>query len=255
VPEPADLTGLRALVTGGSSGIGLATARMLLRSGCRVAVLDVQPPPAEEGEGLLYVAADLRDDDSVRSAVAGCVKALDGLDILVNTAGIGARGRVDDNDDAEWARLWDVNVVGMVRVTRAALPTLRTSSAAAIVTVGSIAATAGLPERVLYSATKGAVLAMSRAMAADLIADGIRVNVVSPGTVHTPFVDRLLALAADPDAERRAMEARQPHGRFVTADEVAAAIVYLAGPASRSVTGIELAVDGGMAGLRLPARS
>jgi NAD(P)-dependent dehydrogenase (short-subunit alcohol dehydrogenase family) len=174
---------------------------------------------------------------------------------VVNSAGVGARGGIEDNGDEDWADVWDINVMGVVRVSRYALPALRRSAHGAVVNVGSIAATAGLPQRVVYSATKGAVVAMTRAMAADLVGEGIRVNAVNPGTVDTPFVDRLLSAAPDPDAERRAMRDRQPHGRFVTAQEVAAAVLFLAGPSAGSVTGTVLAVDGGMAGLRLPGRS
>jgi NAD(P)-dependent dehydrogenase (short-subunit alcohol dehydrogenase family) len=161
---------------------------------------------------------------------------------------------VEDNADAEWQRVLDVNVVGLVRVTRAALPALRKSTHAALVNTCSIAATAGLPQRALYSASKGAVLALTRAMAADLVPEGIRVNAVNPGTADTPWVGRLLDKADDPAAERAALEARQPHGRLVSAGEVAAAITYLASPAASSVTGTMLAVDGGMDGLRLRPR-
>ncbi|HZB30570.1 MAG TPA: SDR family oxidoreductase, partial [Streptosporangiaceae bacterium] len=168
----------------------------------------------------------------------------------VNNAGVGAQGTVEDNDDDEWRRVFDVNVFGMVRVARAALPYLRRSRHAAIVNTCSIAATAGLPGRALYSATKGAVLSLTLAMAADHMADGIRVNCVNPGTADTPWVGRLLADAPDPVAERAALEARQPMGRLVTADEVAAAIAYLAGPPAAATTGTALTVDGGMQGLR-----
>jgi NAD(P)-dependent dehydrogenase (short-subunit alcohol dehydrogenase family) len=139
----------------------------------------------------------------------------------------------------------------MVRVTRAALPALRQSDAAAIVNTSSIAATAGLPQRALYSASKGAVLSLTQAMAADLIAERIRVNAVNPGTADTPWVGRLLAKAPDPAAERAALEARQPHGRLVSADEVAQAVCYLASPGAGSTTGTSIAIDGGMQGLRL----
>jgi NAD(P)-dependent dehydrogenase (short-subunit alcohol dehydrogenase family) len=136
-------------------------------------------------------------------------------------------------------------------VTRAALPHLRASASAAIVNTCSIAATAGLPERALYSATKGAVLSLTRAMAADHLREGIRVNCVNPGTADTPWVGRLLESAPDPAAERAALNARQPHGRLVAAAEVADAVAYLASPRSGSTTGTSLAVDGGMDGLRL----
>ena len=147
-------------------------------------------------------------------------------------------------------------MLGMVRTTRAALPHLRASAHAAIVNTCSIAATAGLPQRALYSASKGAVLSLTLAMAADHVREGIRVNCVNPGTADTPWVGRLLDAADDPEAERAALNARQPLGRLVTAEEVAAAVAYLASPAAGSVTGTALAVDGGMAGLRLrPAGS
>ena len=124
-------------------------------------------------------------------------------------------------------------------------------TAPAIVNTSSIAATAGLVKRALYSASKGAVQSLTMAMAADHVAEGIRVNCVNPGTADTPWVQRLLEQADDPVAERARLEARQPTGRLVSAEEVAAAIVYLADPANKALTGTSLAVDGGMSGLRL----
>ncbi|MER5903186.1 SDR family oxidoreductase [Streptomyces mirabilis] len=245
----ADFEGLKALVTGGASGIGRATAELLAARGARVAVLDLDPSTVEKP--LLGFRADVTDDASVREAVAAAVADLGGLDVLINNAGIGAQGTVEDNADDEWHRVLDVNVVGMVRTARAALPHLRESAHAAIVNTCSIAATAGLPQRALYSATKGAVLSLTLAMAADHLREGVRVNCVNPGTADTPWVGRLLDAAADPAAERVALEARQPSGRLVSADEVAGAIAYLASPLSGATTGTALAVDGGMQGLRL----
>jgi 2-keto-3-deoxy-L-fuconate dehydrogenase len=246
-----DFAGLTALVTGGAAGIGLATARMLVARGARVAVLDRDVSPLADDGDLSVFAADVTDDASVVEAVRGAAALLGGIDILVNNAGIGAAGTVADNDDAEWHRVLDVNVVGIVRVSRAALPHLRASRHAAIVNTCSIAATAGLPQRALYSASKGAVQSLTLAMAADHVREGIRVNCVNPGTADTPWVGRLLDTAADADAERVALNARQPMGRLVTADEVAFAISSLASPLAASTTGTSLAVDGGMQGLRL----
>jgi NAD(P)-dependent dehydrogenase (short-subunit alcohol dehydrogenase family) len=205
--------------------------------------------------GPHFVLCDVSDDDSVRRAVADAVEVLGGLDILVNNAGIGAQGNVASNSDEEWHRVFDVNVFGIVRVTRAALLSLRASKHGAIVNTCSIAAEIGLPNRALYSATKGAVLALTRAMAADHLHEGIRVNCVNPGTADTPWVQRLLSQSSDPAAELKALAARQPHHRLVSADEVAGAICYLASPLSGSTTGTALNVDGGLIGLRLPASS
>jgi 2-keto-3-deoxy-L-fuconate dehydrogenase len=244
-----EFDGLVALVTGGASGIGAAIAAELVRGGARVAVLDLRAD--QVAEPLVGFSCDVSDDASVRAAVQLVADHFGGLDIVVNNAGIGAQGTVADNSDEEWHRVFDINVVGMVRVSRAALPQLRASKAAAIVNTCSIAATAGLPQRALYSATKGAVASLTRAMAADHLREGIRVNCVSPGTADTPWIDRLLATAADPAAERTALEARQPHGRLVRAEEVAGAVAYLASPRAGSTTGVVLPVDGGMQGLRL----
>jgi NAD(P)-dependent dehydrogenase (short-subunit alcohol dehydrogenase family) len=244
-----DFAGLTAIVTGGSSGIGAAAAGMLVDRGAAVTVLDLDI--ADRPPGTTGVNTDVRDRGSVDAAVAAAADMLGGIDIVVNNAGIGAIGTVGDNDDAEWSRVLDVNVVGMARVAAAALPWLRRSAAASIVNTSSIAALNGLPGRALYAASKGAVLSLTFAMAADHVADGIRVNCVCPGTASTPWIDRLLAQAPDPAAERTALDARQPIGRMVTPDEVANAILYLASPLSGSTTGTALDVDGGVSHLRL----
>lgn len=245
----SELEGLRALVTGGASGIGAATAAEFVRRGARVAVLDRDPDGAPEG--TVAVRADLGDADAVRDAVEEAARGLGGLDVVVNNAGIGATGDVADNDDAEWHRVLDINVIGIARVMRAALPHLRTSPAPAVVNTVSAVAYVGVRSRALYSASKGAVHALTLAMAADYVAEGIRVNAVAPGTVETPWVGRLLADAQDPEAAAEALRRRQPLGRLVTAHEVAAAVVALASPSAAAVTGTVLHVDGGMTSLRV----
>ena len=243
-----EFNGLAAIVTGGASGIGLATANRLTELGASVACLDLDTDGLPDS--LYAYQCDVADDASVRSAIDAVAAKFGRLDIVIANAGIGAQGSVEDNDDDEWARVFNVNVIGMARTVRAALPHLRRSPSGAVVLTSSIAAWAGLPQRAIYSASKGAVQALGLAMAADCLADGIRVNVVAPGTASTPWVDRLLGAAPDPAAERAALAARQPMGRLVSADEVANAIVYLASPRSSSTTGTILAVDGGMYGLR-----
>ena len=236
-------------MTGGGSGIGLAAATALAERGARVACLDLDPSGVPTG--FLGLRCDVTDEDSVRAAVAEAAEQHGGIDVLVNNAGIGAQGTVETNSYQEWQRVFDVNVLGIVRTTRAALAHLRRSGSAAIVNTCSIAATAGLPDRAAYSASKGAVLALTQAMAADHLPEGIRVNCVNPGTADTPWIRRLLAQAADPDHELAELNARQPSGRLVSAEEVAGAIAYLASPDSGATTGTALAVDGGMQGLRL----
>lgn len=247
-PTDSEFDGAVAIVTGGASGIGAATAALLAQRGARVAVLDRSPNPDH-----FSVPCDITDDAQVRHAVEAVVVQFGELDIVINNAGIGAAGDVSANDDDEWHRVLDVNVVGLARVTRAALPHLRQSDRAAVVNTCSVVASVGVPNRALYSASKGAVASLTLAMAADHVREGIRINAVTPGTADTPWVGRLLAATTDPDAEAAMLRARQPMGRLVPPEEIAHAIVYLASPLSSSTTGTILAVDGGMAGLRLPS--
>jgi NAD(P)-dependent dehydrogenase (short-subunit alcohol dehydrogenase family) len=249
----AEFEGLVAVVTGGASGIGLATATALRDRGARVAVLDLNP--AELPEGLTGFQADVSDRASVDAAIAAVADEFGAIDIVVNSAGISSVGTVEEAADGDWSRVFDINVTGTARVSAAALPWLRRSDDAVIVNVCSIAALNGLPQRAVYSASKGAVLGLTFAMATDHVAEGVRVNCVNPGTVSTPFVDRMLQKFDDPVKERAALDARQATGRMVTPEEVAAAILYLASPLSGSTTGTALDVDGGVTHLRVRPKS
>ena len=246
----SEFTGLVAVVTGAGSGIGLAVAQHFHDNGAKVFGLDI-------AEGSMspyaqFISCDIGNPTSVSTAFAELTKSTQVIDILANNAGVGATGNVEVATEDEWQRVLNINVVGTSRVSAAAMPLLRKSKCPAIVNTGSIAATAGLPKRAVYSASKGAIMALTLAMAADHVKEGIRVNCVNPGTADTPWVGRLLAQAQDPVAERAALEGRQPMGRLVSAEEVASAIAYLASPRQASTTGTILAVDGGMQGLRLP---
>ena len=245
-----EFDGLVAVVTGGASGIGVATATAFAARGASVAVLDLRP---DVGAPLTGFVADVGDRGSVDAAIAQVVERFGRIDIVVNNAGVSAIGTVEELADDDWARVLNINVTGMARVTAAALPHLRRSPSAAIVNLCSIGALNGLPRRALYNASKGAVLSLTYAMATDYVGEGIRVNAVSPGTVFTPFVENFLRGFDDPAAERAALDARQATGRMVTPEEVAGAILYLASPASGSTTGTALDVDGGVTHLRVRA--
>ena len=246
-----EFDGLVAVVTGGASGIGLATSLALASAGARVAVLDLKPEGLDAR--LTGFVADVGDEQSVQAAIASVVESFGGIDIVVNNAGVSAIGTVEEIADADWARVFNINVTGMARVSAAAMPHLRASAHAAIVNLCSIGALNGLPRRALYNASKGAVLSLTYAMATDHVSEGIRVNAVSPGTVFTPFVENYLKSFDDPQKERAALDARQATGRMVTPDEVASAILYLASPNSGSTTGTALVVDGGVTHLRVRA--
>lgn len=246
----SEFTGLVAVVTGAGSGIGLAVSKHFYDNGAKVFGLDLQ-----EGSMSPYaqfITCDIGDPVSVGAAFAELSKSTQVIDILANNAGVGATGTVEDAKEEDWQRVLNINVVGTSRVSAAAMPLLRNSKSPAIVNTCSIAAIAGIPKRAVYSASKGAIMSLTLAMAADHVKEGIRVNCVNPGTADTPWVARLLSQAQDPAAERAALEGRQPMGRLVTADEVASAIAYLASPRQASTTGTILAVDGGLQGLRLP---
>lgn len=246
----SEFKGLTAVVTGAASGIGLAVARALHLEGARVFGLDLVR--GEMANFATWIQCDVGDLQKVKLAFEQIAKEVNVIDVLANIAGVGAVGTVEDSTEDEWQRVLNINVVGISRVSSAAMPFLRKSKSASIVNTCSIAATAGLPKRAVYSASKGAVMSLTLAMAADAVNEKIRVNCVNPGTANTPWVERLLSQANDPAAERMNLEARQPLGRLVSAEEVASAILYLANPQQGSTTGTILAVDGGMHGLRLP---
>jgi 2-keto-3-deoxy-L-fuconate dehydrogenase len=243
-----EFAGLKAVITGGAGGIGSATAKYLATRGAQIALVDLEFSAKTDYVGI---KCDITNDVDVVAGVQKIASTLGGIDILINNAGIGAAGDVTANSDDEWMKVLNVNLMGAVRMTRAALPYLRQSAHPAVVNTCSIVAPLGLPNRALYSATKGGLESLTRAMAADYLSEGIRVNAVSPATADTPWVARLLAAAEDPAAMSANLIARQPMKRLISADEVAHAIAYLANPLSASTTGTVLPVDAGMHSLRV----
>lgn len=246
-----DFQGLKAVITGAGSGIGLEVATQLANQGAEVVGLDLQEG-ALGGIGT-FISCDISSEESVRQATE-TIATLWGntCDIVINNAGIGSIGSVTEATPEEWEKVFGVNVFGTARVVRHLYPLLASGTSPVIVNTCSVAAPVGLPQRAVYSSSKGALESLTRSMAADFLDAGIRVNGVNPGTADTPWVQRLLGQTEDPAGERARLEARQPIGRLVSAAEVAHAILYLAHPKSLSTTGTILAVDGGMASLRIP---
>lgn len=243
--------GLKAVVTGAGSGIGLEIASQLKQQGAEVIGLDIEQGQLA-GVGT-FVRCDISDEQSVTDAAKEISKLWGkSLDILINNAGMGSVGSVVDATSSDWEKIFGVNVFGTARVVRHLYPALVNGKSPVIVNVCSVASPIGIPKRAVYSASKGALESLTRSMAADFLDEGIRVNGVNPGTADTPWVKRLLDQTADPEGERKRLEARQPIGRLVSAQEVAHAVLYLANPISLSTTGTILAVDGGMASLRVP---
>ncbi len=226
------------MVTGSAGGIGSAITDWFSTRGDVVVGLDL-------ADGF-----DITDRDACGQAVAGAIEHHGAVDVLCNIAGVGAVGDVVAATEADWHRVFGVNVFGIANMSVAVLPAMRATGRGAIVNACSVAASVGLVERAVYSASKGAVLALTRAMAADEVRHGIRVNCVSPGTVSSPWVERLVADAPDPDAAMDALRRRQPLGRLVSCDEVAAAVGYLAAETTFT-TGADFLLDGGITGVRL----
>jgi NAD(P)-dependent dehydrogenase (short-subunit alcohol dehydrogenase family) len=241
------------LVTGAGSGIGRATALAFAREGARVAAADVALGNAEAvvaeakapGARAVALRCDVRNPDDCARAVRETESRLGPLDILVNNAGVGASGTVLTTDEATWDRLMAVNVKGTYLMSRAALAVMVPRNRGVIVNAGSIAGIRAVADRAAYVTTKFAVVGLTKAMALDHVKDGIRVNAVCPGTTLTPWIDERLAEAPDPKAAMAALVARQPMGRLGTAEEMAAAYLFLASDESSFTTGSTLVVDGG----------
>ncbi len=236
------LEGLKAIVTGGAAGIGWATACKLIAEGAQVAVVDRNPCP--EGAALGYVA-DMTDTAGLTAAIGAAAEALGGLDILVNSAGIDLEVPSEKVSDADWCRVLEVNLTGPMRACRAAFCWLGKSGNAAIVNISSGAGMRPIADRAAYTSSKAGLIMLSKSLALDWADEGIRVNAVCPGAVHTDLFAKSYEGADDPEAQLAEIKERYPLKRVATPEEMAEAIVFLASPAAAYITGVALAVDGG----------
>jgi len=245
------LAGKRTIVTGAGSGIGRAIALRLASEGASIVLADVDEEAAEsvaneiDGETLVHKTDVTRDGD-VETLVGLAVSEWGGLDVMVNNAGVGVAGTAVTTTEEEYERVMDVCVRGTFLGMRHAIPAMAESGGGSVINMSSVAALVGLVDRAVYSAAKGAILAMTRASAIDHIGEGVRVNCIAPGTVDTPWVARITSGYDDPEEARANMQARQPHGRFVAPEEIAAMAAYLAADESASVIGACMIVDGGV---------
>jgi NAD(P)-dependent dehydrogenase (short-subunit alcohol dehydrogenase family) len=239
------LEGRVALVTGAATGIGRATAERLAQEGAAVVAGIVDESQRPSVAAFDIIVLDVRSEDAWGRAIAQIEERHSGLDILVNNAGIHRRGTAPETTREVWDEVMAVNLWGTFIGSKSALPAMRRRGGGVIVDLCSMNALVGAAGATAYSASKGGVLALTRAMAMEHVGDGIRVNCVCPGPVETPIIDGIVAHAADPDTARAAIAARVPMGRMATAEEVAAAIAFLASDDASYMTGVAMPVDGG----------
>ncbi len=245
------LAGKRTIVTGAGNGIGRAIALRLASEGARVVLADVNEEDArgvadEIGDGTLVQKADVTQDGDVEALVGRAVSEWGGLDVMVNNAGVGVAGTAVTTTEEEYDRVMDVCVRGTFLGMKHAIPAIKDAGGGSVINMSSVAALVGLVDRAVYSAAKGAIYSMTRASAIDHVGEGVRVNCIAPGTVDTPWVQRITSDYDDPEEARANMRARQPHGRLVTPEEIAAMAAYLAADESASVIGACMVVDGGV---------
>jgi NAD(P)-dependent dehydrogenase (short-subunit alcohol dehydrogenase family) len=245
------LQGKRAVVTGAGAGIGRVIALRLAGEGASVALADVDGGAAEkvaseiDGETLVR-RTDVTTADEVEALISNVVESWGGLDVMVNNAGVGVAATAVETTEEDYDRVMDVCVRGTLLGMKYAIPAIRDSGGGSVINMSSVAALVGITDRAIYSAAKGAILSLTRAAAMDHVEEGVRVNCIAPGTVDTPWVSRITSGYDDPEEARANMQARQPHNRFVTPEEIAAMAAYLASDESGSCIGACMVVDGGV---------
>ena len=240
------LTGKKALLSAAAQGIGRASALAFAAEGAEVIATDINAETLagiSDTDGITVRTLDVTDDD----AVAALAAEIGAVDILFNVAGFVHHGSILDCTESEWDFGFDLNVKGAFRMIRAFLPAMLEAGGGSIINMASVASSLrGLPDRLVYGATKSAVIGLTKSVAADYIRQGVRCNAICPGTVQSPSLDDRIAAFDDPVQARKDFIARQPLGRLGTAEEIAAMAVYLASDESRYTTGTAMVVDGGV---------
>lgn len=247
-----DFHGMTVIVTGSGAGMGREAAKLFAKYGADVVVNSLsdsakgtQEEIVNAGGSAVFVQADVGRQADCRRLIDAAVETYGRIDVLVNAAGIVVDGSVETADMDDWDRSMDTNVKSVFMLSRFAMPYLK-ATRGSIVNVASVVALKGLKNRAIYSATKGAMIALSQSMAAEHIADGVRVNCVSPGTVLSPSLQGRIDRTDDPQAALEGFVSRQPMGRLGTSEEVAKAIVFAAGQGIGFMSGANIVVDGGM---------
>ena len=242
------------IVTGGGSGIGRATCLLFAQEGAQLIVADKRAASAHtvatacagKGAQAIAIEVDVASSAAVKRLIEATVKRFGRLDVLVNNAGYGIPGSVVETDEEAWDALMAVNVRGVFLCSKYAIAVMKQNGGGTIVNTASVVAAVGIANRAAYCASKGAVAALTGAIAVDHVGDGIRCNAIAPGTIDTPYFDEILERSPDPAATRMALAARQLLGRLGTPEEIAAGILFLASDESRFATGTILTLDGGM---------
>jgi NAD(P)-dependent dehydrogenase (short-subunit alcohol dehydrogenase family) len=247
------LKGKSSLITGAGSGIGRATAITFAQEGSSVVAADVNEGSAAEtvrrieatGGAAIAVAADVSASADVERLVSAAIDRFQHIDILCNNAGVGSTEPAADTPDEVWDRVFAVNSRGTFLCCKHVLPHMQQSGGGVIVNMAAVAGLIGVKNRAAYCASKAAVISLTRSIAVDYVSQGIRCNCICPATIDSPWVDRLLATADDPEFERASLEARQPMRRLGTTEEIAKAALYLASEDTAFMTGSSLVIDGG----------
>ena len=241
------------VITGGGSGIGQGIALLLAQHGAKIVVADLDQSRADgtvqaitnQGGQALAIQADVSNYSSIQSLSQKVITEYGRIDILCNNAGIGHTGSILECMEDDWDRVMAVNAKGVYLGCHFFIPYMLKQGEGNIINMASVLGLCGVPKRAVYSASKGAIISLTRQLAIEYAGNNIRVNSISPGTVETPWIKRLLAENDDPEAIRQSLNARHPLGRLATVDEIAHAVLYLASPESAFVTGMNLVIDGG----------